>query len=657
MSVPDWADTYRRLSSSSGAIGGPWQTERVEVARGPMSAVKEPGVEVITCMTCTQLLKTSLMENVIGYFAHLDPAPMLLVEPKDEAVEAFSKERLAPMVQASPELRALMSDRRTRLSDDTLRFKSFPGGFLALASAGSPTNLAMRAVRVVLEDEVDKYEPTKEGDPITLAEERTATFGRSALAIRACSPTWEETSRIYRSYQESDMRRPYALCPHCGEWVDLDFFRHVHWDKDEAGEGVASTAAIFCDQCGGAWSEADRLSSVSTRGRVRHQQTRPFTCCGVEQRPAETRSWEWDEGAQCGYATCTECGRRAVSNRHAGFTASKLFSPFTSVERLAARWLADKADPDTKQTFYNTQLGRPFRAEVMREVDRTGLMARAERYQAQAPEGVLVVTAGVDVQGGGSANEGRLEAEIVGWGVGEESWSLGHHVLHGDPAGAQVWAELDRLLLAPIRHERGFDVYVAAACVDSGGLNTNEVYSFCKPRLGRSVWAIKGASDRGGQWSPIWPARAKESRKYRTGYRPVILGVNAGKEAVRQRLLVEEPGPGYCHFPIGREQGWYEQLTAEELTLERRGGQSVRKWHLQKGRANEAFDTRVYAYAALHGLYHTQRLNLERQAERLAGQEPAERPRAQPGASQRPTASAAPPPARRRPRQSAWAQG
>ena len=147
-----------------------------------MLAVTEPGVHIITAMVSTQLLKTALLENVFGYFAHLDPCPMLLLQPKEDAAEQFSKERVTPMVKATPVLRELIGTGKTRNSDETLLYKAFPGGFLALAGAGSPDNLARRPVRLVLSDEVDKYPVTREGDPIALAEERTATFGLNWLS-------------------------------------------------------------------------------------------------------------------------------------------------------------------------------------------------------------------------------------------------------------------------------------------------------------------------------------------------------------------------------------------------------------------------------------------------------------------------------------------
>jgi phage terminase large subunit GpA-like protein len=617
MSLPDWADKYRQLSTSSGAVGGQWQTNRVEVARGPMMSVTEPGVRRITAMTSTQTLKTSFLENVIGYFAHLDPAPMLLLQPKDESVDAFSKERLTPMVKSSPVLRDLMGDEKSRDNDNTMKFRRFPGGFLALASAGSPTNLAMRAIRIVLMDEIDKYEPTKEGDPILLAEERMATFSTSSLSIRVCSPTWEETSRVYRSYLEGDQRKPYVACPHCGHEQTLDFFTHVHWAKDTDGQHYPDTAHIHCESCGAEWSEAERMRLCTTKGSIKHYQTKPFICCGVKQNPMETRKWDWDETHQVGYACCETCGKRAVPNRHASFTASKLLSPFTTIVELVEKWLDSKDDPESKQVFINTQLGAPYRAQISREIKGHWLAERRENYEADVPMGVVVMTAGIDVQTGSAETGGRLEIEVVGWGLGEESWSIAHHVIHGDPALPSTWKALDDYLLQPWSHQGGFDMAIMAACIDSGGGYTQDVYSFARRRIGRNVWAIKGASDRSSQWSPIWPPTSAEAKRkrFRTGYKPIMLGVNSAKESIRQRLLVETEGPGFCHFPVDRPEGWFDQLTSENLLVIRQAGVNTRRWVLQKGKANEALDCRVYAYAALHGLYHSRRLKLERQAD------------------------------------------
>ena len=636
MTVPDWADEFRYLSSDVGAVGGRWETHRVEVARGPMMAVTEPGVRTLSVMACTQTMKTELLTNTIGYFAHLDPSPILLTEPKDEMAQAFSKERLSKMVGATPVLKGLMGDARTRKTEDTLAYKTFPGGFVAMLGAGSPSNLAMRAIRITLLDEIDKYETTKEGDPVTLAEERTSTFTYSSLRLRACSPTTEETSRIYASFLEGDQRKPYCACPHCGHWQHLEFFEHVHWEKnEETGEHFPETAAIYCEACGTEWKEPERKKVATTKHAIRYMQTRPFIHCNVRQNPEDNyrawkravdaeeedlprEAWEWDDELQVGYAICSCCGERAVSNAHASFTASKLLSPFLEegIVTLVKKWLAARNNPEQKQTFYNTQLGQPWKMDVEKEVGAHILSEKMENYNAPVPSGAVVITAGVDVQSEGAGGNGRLECQFTAWGPDFESWLIGTEIIVGDPAKPEVWNKLDSLLLQSFRHEDGFNLFVRAACVDSGGHNAQAVYDFCRPRIQRNIWAIKGASDRSGQWSPLWPPqdREKKHKKFRLGYRPILLGVNAGKEAVRQQLLVEDEGPGYTHFPVGTPNDFFEQLTSEKLVVEK----GVRKWKKKHEHIrNEALDCRVYSLAALYGLIHTRKFSLERAKEQL----------------------------------------
>jgi len=128
---------------------------------------------------------------------------------------------------------------------------------------------------------------------------------------------------------------------------------------------------------------------------------------------------------------------------------------------------------------------------------------------------------------------------------------------------------------------------IRAVCVDSGGHNTQEAYRFALPESaatsGRSRAPLTGSNGRRSG-----PARrAAKNARSRAGYRPVIIGVNACKEAVRQRLLIAEPGPGYCHFPVGRPAVFFEQLTAERLVIERRAGTMFDGWVAPRHRANE----------------------------------------------------------------------
>lgn len=593
-----------------------------------MLAVTEPGVHVITVMVSTQMLKTSLLENVFGYFAHLDPCPMLLLQPKDEAAEQFSKERIAPLIRVTPVLRELVGTGKMRSPEETLTYKSFPGGFLALAGAGSPDNLARRPIRVLLADEVDKYPITREGDPIALAEERTASFGANWLSVRACSPTVEDESRIADSYKESDQRLASVSCPHCGHRQFLDFFKHVEWNK-EGNQHFPKTARIFCEACAAMWSEGERLRALAT---ARWHQTRPFTCCGQRHVPlddyesawkaddsmAVEKVWAWwaSDRHAVYRATCPDCGRMAVDNEHAGFHVGKLYSPWSKDKPsdIARKWLAAKDDEDKKQAFWNTQLGLPYRRHSGKEIQIEALAARGEVWPADVPDPVAVLTAGVDVQ------DYRVELEIPGWGANEESWSVAYLVIDGEFSDPKVQAQLDMYLHRRYSRADGRSFEIAAACIDSGGHHTQAVYDFCKARIGRRIWAIKGESARSGRRSPVWPTARPTSRNKKS-YRPVIIGVNAAKDTIASRLAKEYPngivqGPGAMHFPADWDLNYFAQLTAERSVLKVQGGQRYRVWEPRPGRANEALDCRVYAYAALCGLMHMG-LKLNRRAEEV----------------------------------------
>jgi phage terminase large subunit GpA-like protein len=588
-----------------------------------MLAVTEPGVHVITVMVSTQLLKTALLENIFGYHAHLDPCPILLLQPKEDAAEQFSKERITPLIRATPVLRDVIFGGKSRRAEETLLYKPFSGGFLALAGAGSPDNLARRPVRLVLADEINKYPITREGDPLMIADERTASYGANWLSVRACSPTVEDECRISDSYADSDQRRASVLCPHCGHRQFLDFFKHVEWDKDGSAHNTKS-ARIFCEACACMWSEGERLRALQS---IRWHQTKPYTCCGNRHLPLEEyeeswkandstsveRIWQWwaSDRHAVYRIVCPDCGSHAVDNVHAGFQASKLYSPWAKDKPsdIARKYILARDDEDKKQVFWNTQLGLPYRRHSGREVPVEALAARAEVWAGQVPEKGAVVTAGVDIQ------DYRVEVEHVVWGRNEESWSIAYHVIDGEFSDPKVQAQLDEYLKRTWSRADGRPFEVMATCIDSGGHHTQAVYDFCKARIGRRIWAIKGESARSGKRSPVWPT-VRPSNRNKKSYRPVIIGVNAAKDTIASRLAKARPGPGYMHFPVDRDIHYYGQLTAERSVLVTKGGQKYRIWELRPGRANEALDCRVYAYAALCSLLHFG-LQLNKRADEL----------------------------------------
>ena len=510
-----------------------------------MDAVSDPAVRHVCVMSAAQIGKTEAILNIIGFHVDQDPAPILVIQPTQHMGQAFSKDRLAPMLRDTARLRGKVKEPRARDSGNTTLHKVFPGGHITIAGANSAAGLASRPIRIVLCDEIDRYPPSagSEGDPVQLAAKRASTFWNAKL-VTTSTPTVKGGSRIEADYENSDKREYFVPCPHCKE-MQVMRWDLVQWEKDKP-----ETAAYFCDKCGAAWTEADRMKAV--------------------------RQGEWRAGAEF--------------NGVAGFRLSGLYSPWVSLPTAAREFLEAKKQPQTLRVWVNTFLGDTWE-DSGEGVDSDVIQAHREPYDAsvELPEGVLLITAGLDVQ------DDRLEAEIVGWGLSEESWSLSYDIVFGDPGQAEVWQRMDDLLQRSFNHPRMGILKVAATCVDSGGHFTQEVYKFCKPRLPRRVWAVKGMGGEG---------RAIMGRPSRNNVGKVYLfpiGVDTAKEIIYSRLEIHEAGPGYCHFPSTYDDEYFLQLAAEKVVTKYSKGFPRRVW-VKTRRRNEALDCRVYAYAAFVGL-------------------------------------------------------
>ena len=503
-----------------------------------MDAVSDPAVEQIVIMTGAQVGKTELLNNVVGFHVDQDPAPILVVQPTLDMAQTWSKDRLAPMLRDTPALQDKVADPRSRDSGNTTLHKVFPGGHITACGANSPSSLASRPIRIVLCDEVDRYPASagSEGDPVSLARKRSATFWNRKI-ILVSTPTIKNVSRIEQAYFESDQREYFVPCRHCGHEQVLKW-ASVQWTEDRP-----DTAVYVCEDCGAAWDDADRLRAI--------------------------RRGEWR--AQADF--------KGV----AGFRLSGLYSPWTPLSDAVRDFIEARKQPATLRVWVNTYLGETWEDQG-ESVDEIGIMTRREDYEG-CPSGVVLITAGVDIQ------DDRIEVEIVGWGRDEETWSLDYRTLHGDPSAPQIWSELDGVLSETWRHPRGFDLPIRSACIDSGGHHTQAVYNFVRPREGRRIFAVKGV---GGEGKPI-VARPTKNNIGRIKLFPV--GVDSAKELVYSRLRINEAGPGYCHFPLHYDAEYFRQLTAEQLVTRYHKGFQRREWRKIRPR-NEALDCRVYAVAA-----------------------------------------------------------
>ncbi len=548
LTVSEWADGYRKLSSEASAEPGQWRTDRAPYQRGIMDAINDIDVETVVVQSSAQVGKTEFLLNMIGYHIDNDPAPIMLVQPTLDMAQAFSKDRLAPMLRDTPAIRGKVKDVRSRDSGNTLLHKVFPGGHITLAGANSPASLASRPIRIVLGDEVDRYPVSAgvEGDPVMLVSKRTNTFW-NRKKIWVSTPTTKGTSRIEALYLGSSMEQWCVPCPSCGEHQPFSWAQ-IKFDYDKETQ-MCTKAEHACRSCGALHPKQD---------------------------------WHQEDGKWIA---------RKPNAKTRGFHLNEFASPWKQWETIVEEFHTAKlGGQETQKVWTNTSLGETWEEEG-EQIEDEQLMKRLEGYKHGVPNQVKVLTAAVDVQ------DDRFEIEIVGWGAGKESWGIRYDKLYGDLKQQDIWRQLDEYLSRSWSNAEGKKFVPAITCIDSGGHFTTEVYRFCKPREARRIYAIKGKGAQDGEYVPFLNGSKRTPREKTVLFN---LGVDEGKAKVVSRLQVVAEGPGYCHFPIDRgyNQDYFKGLTAEIMVTRYRLGVGYKVWKKVRDR-NEPLDLRVYNTAAL----------------------------------------------------------
>ncbi len=558
LTVSEWADRYRFLSPEASAEPGHWNTARAEYQRGIMDAMCDPLVDMVVCMKSAQVGWTEIIGNVVGYHVHQDPAPILVVQPTVEMGEAWSKDRLAPMLRDSPALRGKVGEAKSRDGGNTLRHKSFTGGHLTVAGANSPASLASRPIRVVLFDEVDRYPPSagREGDPVTLGRKRTATFWNRRILLGS-TPTVAGKSRIEKAYAESDQRRYWLPCPHC------ETMQTLRWERVIWTDGNAASAAYHCETCGAGWTDAQRWAAV--------------------------RLGKWRAGA--------------AFKGVAGFHISELYSPWRKLSETVSDFLEAKAGGiEMLKAWKNTALG-----EVWQDVGEAPEWERLlERREAAdmgvVPRRAVVLTAGIDNQ----AAPERLEWAVWAWAPGYESWLVDTGQIGGSPASAEAWDAIAALLAKDWPRDGGGMMRIAKAGADTGGQHTQGVYAQLRRLRDSRLMPLKGVPG----WNKASPVAGPTpvdvtagGKKIARGLRLWTVAVDVFKAELYRRLWLKPNEDatlpaGWVHLPVGMAAEQIKQLVAEQLvTVNNRHGFARQEW--QKLRANEQLDMAVYARAAL----------------------------------------------------------
>lgn len=540
LTVSQWADSHRVLSKESSAEPGKWNTDRAPYQREIMDSISDPDTDEIVVMSSAQVGKSELINNIIGYYIDYDPSPMLLMQPTLEMAEAYSKDRIAPMIRDTPTLTKKVNSPKAKDGNNTLLQKKFAGGHLTLVGANSPASLASRPVRIVLADEVDRFPSSAgtEGDPLSLAQKRTKTFWNYKW-ITVSTPTIKGASRIEMEYEESTKEQWSVSCPSCGKLQPYS------------------------------WPQI-RFDSVA------------MECVHCKEQHAEV---EWKSRPGQWIARNPEATKR-------GFHLNALASPWEKWSRIIEEFKsAKRKGTENLKTWVNTTLGESWEDKT-NDQDHEKLISRRIRYNCDVPKEALVLTAGVDVQ------DDRLEVEVVGWAINDVSYGINYKIFYGDPGQDAVWNQVDAFLMNDFIRNDGVTLNISAVCIDSGGHYTNEVYDFCKAREHRRIFAIKGKGGAGIAYIN------KPNKVGRQSVHLFTIGVNEGKDIIYSRLKNEfEDKPGYCYFPVEKEKGYDEAyfvgLTAERKVTRFVGSALKIDWVKRSSNIrNEPLDLRNYALAA-----------------------------------------------------------
>lgn len=561
LSLAEWAERHRIVSPEASANPGPWRNDVAPYVVAIMDALSDRVTQEVTFVAPSQSAKSEVALNAIGYFIHQEPSPILVVQPTVETGEAFSKDRIAPMLRDTKALKGLVGEARSRDSNNTIASKTYPGGQCDIVGANAPAGLAMRPKRVVVLDERDRHPRSagKEGDVKAIARARTRSYKRRRKIYEVSSPTDEETSLIWPSYLEGTQEVYEVPCPHCGHFQALQFER-LKWEVDGAGIVVTSSVRYQCARCEARIPTSERDGMLQ---RGRWTQT-------AEPKVPYKRSFRL-HGLCAAFATWEDVAQEFVS----------------------ANMQQDPADrADKLRAFFNTTLGELYK-DQQAETARTALLGRAKAYCGDVsdedvwhvPREGAMLSVGVDIQ------HDRGELVVRAWGVGEQSWLVERAVLRGDTSQPEWWTGLDAFLTQRRwRHEAGAMLPIRSVAIDAGdGTHAKAVYQFCAPRLYRHVYAIKGSSNPTAPMIPVKHTKVKPGRLY-------VIGVNAIMDRLYRRLAMPEPGPGYLHLNTFATEDYVTQLLSMRRVVDEKTRK--RKWEATPGVRNEVADAETYAYAA-----------------------------------------------------------
>lgn len=569
----EWSEKYRVLGEHS-EEKGPMRLRRTPYAAGILDTLTEASVERVVLCKPAQIGGTEIGISVIGYFAHQEPCPVMLILADEDTAKYMARERIQPMFRESSALRSLPDS--TLWKVDEMRFLN--GSYIAIGWASSVAKLASRPIRIVICDEIDKpgyLLTTKEGSPISLAVQRTETFYNRKILLLS-TPTLIDGNIISELMAADEIRDFHVPCPVCGAFQPLRWsieYAHgfddgVFRDRDgsiqpiggvvweggrNATEEQISAAAYKCGPCGAKWTTIEK--NVAVQSGIWVSRKEPV------KRP-----------------------------RSVGFHINRLYSLLGKsgdIPKLVADFLDARAKgPGEMQTFVNSALAEPWILTIAKTTESAILKARANYDQQTVPADVVALTAGIDMQKRG------FWFAVRGWTRQYRSY-----LIHYGWLGS--YEELESLLYQTRYPVVAFgdakplvaEIGIWRAGIDSGGgkldldidlTMTEQLYFWIRRNIGRPgplVWPTKGSSHpmfkivNVGQ--PI--DKTPSGKPIEGGLSIATIDTGRAKDTfffrIGQAVAGEDIQPAFLHKQTGND--YARQITAEEKRLNEK---QVKEW-------------------------------------------------------------------------------
>lgn len=499
----EWAERYRWLELGESDRTGPWKNCNAPYLIGMMNLAAKGGVEQLAIKKATQLGVSEMMRNLMGCFAHQDPAPMGLLLPDKEKGREIVENKVLPFFRKNfvrhPDLRQLLSPRMHDMKKGQIALAN--GFILHLMWSGSPSSTASNPMKRALCDEVNKFAQWSgnDADPVSLVRNRLKTYADSLLVL-VSSPTLASEGISVHFNASTDHLYFLVPCPSCGtrqrlvwEGIKIVPGAVAMEDRNAAAAQIRRSPSdcwYECVECHARWDERDKRRAVlgGKWGTVGEDEItgdgRIADAEAVDEYPAGTRL-----GLQLGsfYALWESC----------------------TLAHIAAGWMLARGNLTAMFDWRTGMCGEDFE-EI---VERVSVVDLSERANTTAyPESVLPwwtdkLIAAVDTQ------KDHFWLVLRAWGAGMRS----RRVWHGR---VESFADLDRLCFQtpwasedkriPARRadkvviDSGGTRHVAAeghehdladAAEYEGGLGisrTMEVYQWAMERAALGVEAIKG---------------------------------------------------------------------------------------------------------------------------------------------------------------------